>query len=190
MENIGHGDFHRLRSWIEEIGVTLSIGITESVKEDSLEVGIQIHNIPSNRINLDTLIGLVRSHCKNADSDVLLRFQYVAGRFLSKAHRIVNRANIQLNDDDSVMLALDNNAIDEEDDVASNMVRADLIEWNGSVEQTPVRYPALEVEIPEDIPDLDSLKRGFLHIDDKDNATLRKMIWLDATSCINILVLP
>ena len=183
----GHGSAFRLRSWIEEIGVYTGLGISESSEEAALEVGIRLQNIPTNRISVDTLCSLVRSHCKKADENALKRFRYVAGRMLSKADRYSHRTSVQLEDDDSVLLAMEAPPLLENDEVAENCVRVEFFEWNGSEDQGPLRYPLLELEVPDDIPDLESIEKGYIDIDDAGCVNLRKILWLDATSCLNIL---
>eukprot|EP00603_Paraphysomonas_imperforata_P012272 CAMPEP_0114456490 /NCGR_PEP_ID=MMETSP0104-20121206/3660_1 /TAXON_ID=37642 ORGANISM="Paraphysomonas imperforata, Strain PA2" /NCGR_SAMPLE_ID=MMETSP0104 /ASSEMBLY_ACC=CAM_ASM_000202 /LENGTH=2201 /DNA_ID=CAMNT_0001628979 /DNA_START=70 /DNA_END=6675 /DNA_ORIENTATION=- len=183
----GHGSFHRLRSWIEEIGVKSPLGITERAEQTALEEGIRLHNIPTNRITIDTLCSLVKSHCRGADDDVQTRFRYIIGRMLSKAHRIMNRTTIQLDDDDSVMLAMEGPPLTEGEVVADNVVRVEFIEWNGSDAQMPIRYPLVDIDVPEEIPDLTAIETGYLDIADEKASSIRKLIWLDVTSCLCVL---
>ena len=182
----GHGLYHRLRSWIEEIGVKSALGITERAEEKALERGIRVHNIPANRITIDTLCSLVKSHCKVADFSVQNRFQFVIGRMLSKAHRLLNRSTIQLEDDDSVMLAMEGESLVDEV-LAENTVRVEFLEWNGTSAQMPIRYPLLDIEVPDEIPDLTSLETGYIDLMDERALSIKKQIWLDASSCISVL---
>ena len=183
----GHGAFHRLRSWIEEIGVQTALGVTESAEEAALERGVRLHNIPANRITLDTLCSLVKSHCKAAEDAELNRFRYVTGRMLSKADRYLHRTSGQLEDDDSVLLAIEASPLPENEDLAENIVRVEFLEWNGTAEQMPSRYPLLELEVPEEIPELGTLEKGYLDIGDAKGVGIQKIMWLDATSCLSLL---
>ena len=186
----GHGPYHRLRSWIEEIGTHIPHEQTKHQLDDLFLKGLEPHNVPSNRVSLDTLMSIARAHARNACSDEAQnRFQYAVGRILSKAKRWMERTvDPNIPDDDSVCgpetILLSEEEVILDDAIAMANI---LVFDTESGEEMATMYPTLRVNIPRKVPVDIAENRRYINPVSMEGKKLSKILWLDSYSAFSIL---
>lgn len=167
-----HGKFHRLKSWIEEIGMEVKfneppLGIADN--------GGYIEPPPSNMLNLDTILSLATSHCASElDRESLFALKYVIAKVAFRANNFL----LHVEEDEEQA------GCEELGSVVELVVHS----WDMAKDNSdPITLPDMVIEIPDEIPTSMENCRNVLNPDNSEVRTLLKSLWVDSNVATRIM---